>query len=88
LGWVVGEFYTLCDVTLQAFYSGFEEGLLAVVEVCERVLGLFGSGCLLRSQHEVLKDGGRELTPSSTGTEKKSKPVSLAIASPPGIPGR
>jgi len=29
-----------------------------------------------------------EHTPSSTGTEKKSQPVSLAIASPPGTPGK
>jgi hypothetical protein len=42
----------------------------------------------LGGQYEVLKDTGRELTPISTGTEKKSRPVSLAIASPPGIPGR
>jgi hypothetical protein len=29
-----------------------------------------------------------KLTPSSMGTEKKSQPVSLAIPSPPGTPGR
>lgn len=29
-----------------------------------------------------------KLTPSWMGTEKKSQPVSLAIASPPGTPGR
>lgn len=29
-----------------------------------------------------------EYTPSSTGTEKYSTPVSLTISSPPGTPGR
>lgn len=29
-----------------------------------------------------------KLTPSSTGTEKKSTPVALAMAAPPGTPGR
>lgn len=28
------------------------------------------------------------LTPRETGTEKKSTPVALAMASPPGTPGR
>lgn len=31
---------------------------------------------------------GSRLTPSSMGTEKKSQPVSSAIFSPPGTPGR
>jgi hypothetical protein len=29
-----------------------------------------------------------QLTPSSTGVEKNSTPVALAISSPPGTPGR
>jgi len=48
LGWVVGEVYALCDVALQAFYTGLEEGLLVVVEVCEGVECLLGSGCLFQ----------------------------------------
>ncbi len=44
----MGEGDALCNVALQAFYSGLEESLFAVVEVCEWVerllstAGLFG----------------------------------------------
>ena len=37
---------------------------------------------------KVWKWGEGRCTPSSTGTEKKSQPVSLAMASPPATPGR
>lgn len=46
LRWVVGEGYALGDVALETFHAGFEERLLVVVEVCEWVVGLFGTGCL------------------------------------------
>jgi hypothetical protein len=37
LGWVVREFNTLGDVALQSFYTGLEEDLLVLIEVCEWV---------------------------------------------------
>ena len=78
---------TLLDVALQAFHSGLEEGLLVLVEAGEWVVRLLSSAGLVACQRDSWTGSGI-LTPSSTGTEKKSKPVSLAIASPPGTPAR
>ena len=88
LWWVVGKVNTLCDVALESFYACLKECLLGVVDVTEWV------DCLLntRGLDELLVKVGQvhqaRLTPSWMGTEKKSQPVSLAIASPPGTPGR
>lgn len=87
LRWVVCECNTLLDVALQAFHAGLEEGLFVLVEVAEWVQGLLGSAGLFACQCSS-SIGNGVLTPSSTGTEKKSQPVSLAMASPPGTPGR
>jgi hypothetical protein len=46
LGWVVGEADALCDVALQALYTGLKEDLLVLVEVCEWVQGFLCSGGL------------------------------------------
>lgn len=87
MGWVVRECNTLLNVALQAFDAGLEEALLVLVEVGEWVLSLLSPAGLFDCQY--YSTIGREwLTPSSTGTEKKSQPVSLAMASPPGTPGR
>jgi hypothetical protein len=84
---VVCEADAFGDVALQAFYAGLEEGLFVLVEAGEWVVGLLCSGSLSIVSK---KPSGWEVrhTPSSTGTEKKSQPVSLTIASPPGTPGR
>jgi len=47
LRWVVREADAFCDVALQAFYTGLEEGLFAVVEAGEGVVDFLGSGCLV-----------------------------------------
>jgi hypothetical protein len=47
LRWVVCEADAFCDVTLQAFYASFEEGLFVLVEVGEWVVGLLCSGSLV-----------------------------------------
>jgi hypothetical protein len=87
----VGEGDTLLDVALETINTGLEEGLLVVVEVAERVNGLLSTVCLYKTSAKTIHSYawyGEVLTPSSIGTEKYSKPVSLAMASPPGTPGR
>ena len=85
LRWVVREGDTFRDVALQAFYSRLEESLFAVVEAGEWVVDFLCSGCLVLLGKVCLVKEGRH-TPSSTGTEKNSRPVSLKTSSPPGIP--
>jgi hypothetical protein len=46
LGWVVREADALCDVALQALYTGLKEDLFVLVEVCEWVQGFLSSGGL------------------------------------------
>lgn len=86
---VLDEVDALFNVSLQALRASFDKLLLLVGDTSEDVDCLVGAvrlyiiliGC---------SDKGRGfiLTPSSTGVEKKSRPVSLAIASPPGTPGK
>jgi hypothetical protein len=60
------------------------------VLVCtaDNVDGLLGTAGLENLLVAVSPTGPALLTPSSIGTEKKSVPVVLAIASPPATPGR
>ena len=59
LGWVVREFNTLGDVALQAFYTGLEEGLLVIIDVCEWVYGLLSTAGLFRCQLvRQIREGG------------------------------
>jgi hypothetical protein len=86
---VVGERDTLLDVALQALDSSIKERLLLVGDVGKDVDGLLGTiGLLIVSS--LPRSTGLEngLTPSSTGTEKKSTPAIFRISSPPGTPGR
>lgn len=88
LRWVVGEADTLCDIALESFYTSLEEGLFVIIEVGEWVIDFLYTACLLKLLAGFLPGHCKKLTPSSTGTEKKSQPVSFAMASPPGTPGR
>lgn len=45
----MGEVDTLLDVALESINSSLEESLLVVVEVCEWILGLLSTICLLLS---------------------------------------
>jgi hypothetical protein len=51
LGWVVCECYALLDVALQAVHTGLEEGLLAIIEVGEWVVGFLCTVGLLICQY-------------------------------------
>lgn len=86
LRWVVCEADALCDIALQAFYASLKECLFALVEVGQGVVCLLCAGGLFLLAKSF--DCGKRHTPSSTGTEKNSQPVSLKISSPPGIPCR
>lgn len=88
LRWVVGEADALCDIALKSFYTSLEEGLFVIIEVGEWVIDLLNTACLSRLSAGFLTGHCEKLTPNSTGTEKKSQPVSFAMASPPGTPGR
>jgi len=94
LGRVLDEANTGLDVSLQSLDGLIKELLLVVVCFSEDVDGFLGTVWLIAGQSNEIrrrhgKIGGIEtLTPSSTGTEKKSQPVSFAIASPPSTPGR
>jgi hypothetical protein len=86
------EFNALLDLALEALDSGLHQGLLLVGDLAEGVDGLLDTVGLRYS----LAEGGpseslaveKQLTPSSTGTEKKSTPTFSAISLPPGTPGR
>ena len=86
----MGKLDALGDVALETFDGLGEEGLFLVSYASEGVGGLFGTVGLrsLVCCFSSVRDKERKLTPSSMGTEKKSAPVSLAMASPPGTPGR
>lgn len=83
----VSKVNSLCNVALKSFYRSLEESLFALVEILEWVEGLLSSVRLLPFSELVPKQRIIH-TPSSIGTEKKSRPVSLAMASPPGTPER
>jgi len=91
LGRVVGEVDALLDVALEALDSLLQKRLLLVGDALQGVGGLLGTvglKLLLAARSGSGRRGSKVLTPSSMGTEKKSQPVSLAMASPPGTPGR
>jgi hypothetical protein len=46
LGWVMRERDSLGNIALQSLYSGLEEYLLGLVDVCEWVQGLLNSASL------------------------------------------
>jgi hypothetical protein len=50
LRWSIGKGNTLFDVALETIYTGLEEFLLVLVEVCERVNSFVSSACLLDCQ--------------------------------------
>ena len=86
----MGKVDALLDVALEARNRGLEQLLLLVGDVAEDVDGLLGAVGLDCSVSMPVCEGtrGRELTPSSMGTEKKSTPTLALISSPPGTPGR
>lgn len=91
LGTLVGEFDALLDVALEALNGNLDKLLLLLTDISKGVGNLLDTvGLQNVSVSRYAWSGGPsdEHTPSSTGTEKKSTPVSLAIASPPGTPGR
>jgi hypothetical protein len=79
----------LLNVAFQALHTCIEEPLLVAIDILEGIGCSYCTGRLMN-----VSQPGRDPfrlglhTPSSTGTEKKSSPVSLATASPPEIPGR
>lgn len=83
---------TLADVALQALNRLLQESLLLIGDSLEGIMsflstvGLWSNNVISQSSPPTRSLG--ILTPSSMGTEKKSTPVFLAIASPPGTPGR
>lgn len=88
MGWVVCKGDTLGNVSTKSLNTCLEKLLLGVINVGERVLGLLGTSCLKIVLVQESRTKGGKLTPSSTGTEKNSRPVSFAISSPPGTPLR
>jgi hypothetical protein len=91
---VLDEVNSLLNVRLEALDGNFEQFLLLFRGSFEHIDG-FGRtvGLYLELANDVRyrkKSYPRKEkhTPSSTGTEKKSTPVALAMASPPGTPGR
>lgn len=93
LGRVVGKVDALLNVGLEALDSLAQELLLLLGDALQRVGGLlhtFGlrKGSAKHASSAMEEKICQKLTPSSTGTEKKSTPVALAMASPPGTPGR
>ena len=85
----MGEGDALADVALEALDGLLQEALLLLGDALKRVLDLLGAVGLVHVSHAIFCGRvGMVLTPSSTGTEKKSTPTFLAIASPPGTPGR
>jgi hypothetical protein len=79
---------TLGDVTLEAVVTSLEKLLLVVVRAADNVDRLLGTAGLYYMLARVFMNDSGTLTPSSIGTEKKSVPVTLAMASPPLTPGR
>ena len=85
---VLDELDTLGDVALEALVAGLEQLLLVVVCAADNVDRLLGTVGLFPALATTSSITDMLLTPSSMGTEKKSVPVVLAIASPPVTPGR
>lgn len=83
----MGELNSLLNVALQASHTGLKQLLLLVIDLGKNVDGLLGT-VGLHSVSDCIPGQDLSLTPSSIGTEKKSQPVSLWIASPPGTPCR
>lgn len=88
LWWVVGKLDTLLDVALETSVACLEKLLLVVVDLSDRVDGLFSTVGLVEVRLRIVQGISSKLTPSRTGTEKKSHPVALATSSPPGTPER
>lgn len=89
LRWIVNEIDAFVDATLETSLARFEKLLLVFADLTKDITSLFGTvGLVTISQSYVENNSEIGLTPSSTGTEKKSTPVSFAITSPPGTPGR
>lgn len=78
----------LCDVALETFNALLQETLLLFGDAFQGVGGLLDTVGLWDVSHCIYHEYRCVLTPSSTGTEKKSHPVFSAMASPPGTPGR
>jgi hypothetical protein len=83
------ELDTLLDVIRKASVASLEKLLLLLVCAADDVNRLLGAvGLQEVSVRAVKVVQNSPLTPSSMGTEKKSVPVVLAMASPPVTPGR
>lgn len=85
---------SLSNVALEAGLADLKEGLLSLVDVGKDVDDVLSTGWLYLT---VSYCAGRRYegipgmdirTPSSTGMEKYSRPVSLAMTSPPLMPLR
>ena len=88
-GWVLREGNSLLDVVLETLDTSLNKFLLMSVGGSEDVVSLFSATRLETKESVQATLSERSmLTPSSTGTEKKSQPVSFAISSPPETPGR
>ena len=78
----------LLNVLLQFLIAALEELLLVRADVAKDIGSLLRTrGLRTISFESHFRERGKH-TPNSTGTEKKSTPVSFAIASPPSTPGR
>ena len=88
--WVSHEINALGDVAFQALDGDVNQLPLLAVGFLEDIdcllcssglnsIGQYRNRCLWKED---------SLTPSSTGTEKKSHPIFFAISSPPETPGR
>lgn len=78
----------LANIALEALNTLGQKSLLLLGDAFQGVDGLLGTVGLFDVSRNFHMSRKEEHTPSSTGTEKKSLPVCLAIASPPGTPGR
>lgn len=85
---------SLSNVALEAGLANLKEGLLPLVDLGEDVDDVLSTrwlyqivSCNSGKRYEGIR-GMDILTPSSTGMEKYSRPVSLAMTSPPLMPLR
>jgi hypothetical protein len=85
---VVGEADALLDVAPETRDTSFQQDLLLIGDITQDVNCLLSTVGLCRVSQLSFPTVKCGLTPSSTGTEKKSQPVFLAISLPPGTPGR
>lgn len=85
----VGEGDALLNIALQTLDTRIKQLLLLVGNPGQGVDSFLNAVWLKFGSVKSLDRGNAVgLTPSSTGTEKKSQPVFSAIAAPPGTPGR